>query len=63
MPDDAVDVTNLAISTENHPFIAQSHICLNVRLYSLPVFTVATGEISGIRFPQEGNVFLTWENE
>ena len=28
-----------------------------------PVFTVATGEIRGIRFPQEGNVFLTWENE
>ena len=28
-----------------------------------PVFTVATGEISGIRFPQQGNVFLTWENK
>ena len=24
-----------------------------------PVFTVATGEIRGIRFPQEGNVFHT----
>ena len=27
------------------------------------VFTVATGEIRGIRFPQEGNAFFTWENE
>ena len=27
------------------------------------VFTVATGEIRGIRFPQEGNVFRTWENK
>ena len=27
------------------------------------VFTVATGKNRGIRFPQEGNVFLTWENE
>ena len=28
-----------------------------------PVFTVATGEIRGIRYPQEGNVFHTWENK
>ena len=28
-----------------------------------PVFTVATGEIRGIRFPEEGNEFHTWEIE
>ena len=46
----------------------ETHVSLRIpfHFFSLefsPVLTVATGEIRGIKFPQEGNVFLTLKNK